>query len=173
MVVAERAGIFISYRRVDSAYPVGWLYGELTGHFGRDRVFKDMDSLRPGDDFLEVIRTALDSCAVLLAVIGPRWLNMSDAGGRRLDKPDDYVRLEIETALRRNVPVLPVLVDGAVMPGEADLPAALGKLAYPARGHAEPGSVRLRRTASVPRYSRASRGGNGPGRTARGEQRGR
>jgi len=76
-------GIFISYRRADSAYPAGWLFDRLVEHFGRDQVFKDVDSLEPGDDFAEAITTAVASCAALVAVIGERWLaiSMSTDGG--------------------------------------------------------------------------------------------
>jgi hypothetical protein len=124
------AGIFISYRREDAAYPAGWLYDELTRHFGKDRLFKDVDSIRPGDDFVEKINIAVGSCAVLLAVIGKRWLIVTDTEGRRrLDDPDDIVRLEIEAALTRGVRVIPVLVDGSQMPRAAELPTSLEKLA--------------------------------------------
>ncbi len=123
-------GIFVSYRRDDAAYPAGWLADRLAGRFGAGRVFKDVVSILPGDDFVEDIRTALRSCAVLLAVIGVRWLAVTgEEGRRRIDDPQDFVRFEIEAALARNVPVIPVLVDGARMPGAADLPARLRGLA--------------------------------------------
>lgn len=112
------SGIFISYRRADSDYPAGWLFERLAEHFGRARVFKDVDSLQPGDDFAEVITTAVSSCSALVAVIGERWLTITDEyGRRRLDNPEDFVRLEIEAALTRGVRVIPVLVNGAGMPG--------------------------------------------------------
>src|ERR1022692_410021 len=124
-------GIFISYRRADTAYPAGWLFELLAARFGADRVFKDVDSVQPGDDFVEEIRAAVGSCGVLLAVIGKHWLAMaSEDGRRRLDNPADMVRLEIEAALKRHVRVIPVLVDGASMPGTAQLPRSLSKLAY-------------------------------------------
>lgn len=122
-------GIFISYRRADSAYPAGWLFDRLVEHFGRDQVFKDVDSLEPGDDFAEAITTAVASCAALVAVIGEQWLAISDEYGRRLDNSEDFVRLEIETALTRGVRVIPVLVNGASMPRSADLPPGLQSLA--------------------------------------------
>lgn len=122
-------GIFISYRREDAAYPAGWLFDLLAAGFGADRVFKDVDSIQPGDDFVEEITVAVGSCAVLLAVIGKGWLGaVGDDGCRRLDDPADLVRLEIETALSRDVRVIPVLVDGAIMPVAGQLPASLGKL---------------------------------------------
>ena len=128
--VAASSGIFISYRRADCDYPAGWLFERLAEHFGRARVFKDVDSLQPGDDFAEVITAAVSSCAALVAVIGERWLTITDQHGRRrLDNPEDLVRLEIEAALTRSVRVIPVLVNGAGMPRSADLPPGLQPLA--------------------------------------------
>ena len=90
---ASGYGIFISYRRDDSAYPAGWLFDLLAGRFGRDRVFKDVDSLQPGDDFAGEITAAVGACAVLLAVIGMSWLTRArEDGRRRLDEPGDLVR---------------------------------------------------------------------------------
>lgn len=124
------AGVFISYRRADSDYPAGWLFERLAEHFGRARVFKDVDSLQPGDDFAEVITIAVSSCLALVAVIGEQWLTVTDEHGRRrLDNPEDFVRLEIEAALTRGVRVIPVLVNGAAMPRSADLPSGLQGLA--------------------------------------------
>jgi hypothetical protein len=121
--------IFVSYRREETAYPAGWLFDRLASHFGRGQVFKDVDSIELGDDFVEVITTAVGSCDVLLALIGDRWLTITDQDGRRrLDNPDDFVRLEIETALTRNVRVIPILVEGARMPRVDELPASLAKL---------------------------------------------
>ena len=121
--------IFISYRREETAYPAGWLFDRLTSHFGTDQIFKDVDSIELGDDFVEVITSAVGSCDVLLALIGDRWLAITNPDGqRRLDDPDDFVRLEIEAALARNVRVIPILVDGARMPRANELPASLAKL---------------------------------------------
>ena len=128
--VGDSSGVFISYRRADSDYPAGWLFERLAEHFGHTRVFKDVDSLQPGDDFDEVITTAVSSCSALVAVIGERWLTITDEyGRRRLDNPEDFVRLEIEAALTRGVRVIPVLVNGAGMPRSADLPPGLQGLA--------------------------------------------
>jgi TIR domain len=121
--------IFISYRREETAYPAGWLYDRLVEHFGHGQVFKDIDSIGLGDDFVEVITQAVESCDVLLALIGERWSTVTDAGGRRrIDDPDDFVRLEVEAALDRGVLVIPILVDGAAMPPAEELPAGLDKL---------------------------------------------
>ena len=122
--------IFISYRREETAYPAGWLFDRLAEHFGDAQVFKDVDSIELGDDLVEMITRAVGSCDVLLALIGDQWLTATDEGGRhRLDDPDDFVRLEIEAALTRNVRVIPILVDGARMPRAAELPASLAELA--------------------------------------------
>jgi hypothetical protein len=122
--------IFMSYRREDTAFPAGWLYDRLASHFGKDQVFKDIDSIELGDDFIEVITTAVGSCDVLLALIGGRWLTITGQDGRRrLDNPDDFVRVEIEAALARNVRVIPILVDVPQMPHADELPPSLAKLA--------------------------------------------
>src|SRR5215471_9819026 len=122
--------IFISYRREDAAYPAGWLFDRLIDHFGRGVVFKDVDSIDLGADFITTVTHALESCAVLLAVIGRQWLTATDGRGwRRLDDRGDFVRLEIETALTRGICVIPVLVDGARMPRAGELPASLSALA--------------------------------------------
>ncbi|MDQ4028515.1 MAG: toll/interleukin-1 receptor domain-containing protein, partial [Actinomycetota bacterium] len=121
--------VFISYRREETAYPAGWLFDRLTDHFGKGQIFKDVDSIELGDDFVEVIHGAVGSCDVLLALIGDRWLTITDDDGkRRLDDPNDFVRLEIEAALERNVRVIPILVDGARMPRADDVPSSLARL---------------------------------------------
>jgi len=131
--MAESAGpspgrIFISYRREETAYPAGWLFDRLVDRFG-GQVFKDVDSIELGDDFVEVITNAVGSCDVLLALIGDQWLTIKDEDGqRRLDDPTDFVRLEIEAGLKRDVRVIPILVAGARMPRTADLPPSLAKL---------------------------------------------
>jgi hypothetical protein len=121
--------IFVSYRREETAYPAGWLFDRLAEHFGGSQVFKDVDSIEPGDDFVQVITAAVGSCDVLLALIGDQWLTITDAHGRRrLDNPDDFVRLEIEAALARDVRVIPIIVEGARMPRADELPDSLAKL---------------------------------------------
>jgi TIR domain len=97
---------------------------------GEKAVFRDIYELEPGVDFLEQILSAIDSAEVLIALIGPRWLTASnEAGKRRLDDPDDYVRVEIQAALEREILVVPALVGSAAMPTAADLPDGLDALA--------------------------------------------
>lgn len=121
--------IFISYRREDTGWAADLLFEPLAEHLGKNQVFKDVDSIRLGDDFVEVINTAIGSCAVLLALIGDRWLTTTDnEGRRRLDNPEDFVRLEIETALKRNIRVIPILVQGARLPRADELPPRLAGL---------------------------------------------
>ncbi len=130
MTVAEGSGIFISYRRHESSHLAGRLADRLTGRFGAGRVFIDVDTIEPGVDFAEEISRAVAACQVLLAIIGPAWLTATDERGvRRLDDPDDIVRLEIEAALARGVRVIPILVEGAAMPARQDLPESLAPLA--------------------------------------------
>jgi hypothetical protein len=122
--------IFISYRREETAYPAGWLFDRLADHFGAGQIFKDVDSIELGDDFVEMITRAVGSCDVLLALIGDQWLTVIDKQGRRrLDDPNDFVRLEIEAALQRKVRIIPILVEGATMPHADELPAPIAGLA--------------------------------------------
>jgi TIR domain len=124
------AGIFISYRRDDASGHAGRLFDRLAVRFGRDRVFMDVTDIAPGEDFTEVIEKSIGNAELLLAVIGPQWVSATDSkGARRLDEPSDLVRQELVAALRRNVRVIPVLVRGARMPREDELPDALKGLA--------------------------------------------
>ena len=105
-------GIFISYRREDSIGHTGRLYDLLAKHFGKAHVFMDIDTIGPGEDFLEVIEKTCESCQVLLAIIGRSWTRVTDQeGNRRLDNPSDFVRLEIAHALEKKILVVPVLED--------------------------------------------------------------
>ena len=121
--------IFISYRRDDTEGHAGRLYEDLVERFGKQAVFFDVSAIEPGQDFRKAIDANVVCCSVLLAMIGPRWLDTS-GGARRIDDAGDFVRLEIASALRRDVPVVPVLVQGAKMPTAAQLPADLGDLAW-------------------------------------------
>ena len=122
-------GIFISYRRDDSAGYAGRLYDRLVAHFGPNQVFMDVEEIEPGLDFVVAIEEAVSSCRVLIAVIGDEWTTGTDAAGRRrLDDPNDFIRLETSSALQRGIRVVPVLVGGAVMPLSTALPEDLRSL---------------------------------------------
>lgn len=122
--------IFISYRREDSAPYAGRLHDRLSACFGSNQIFMDIDTIRPGEDFVGAITKAVDSCDTLIAIIGERWLDITDnEGRRRLDNPDDVVRTEIRAALDRNILVVPVLVGGANMPRSEELPKELASVA--------------------------------------------
>jgi|GEM_PF-1498936 len=125
-----QGGVFICYRREDSAGFAGRIYDRLKTSLGRDSVFIDVDNIPAGRDFIEVLSERVGRCDALVAVIGRKWLASADNDNRRrLDDPGDFVRIEIEAALARDVPVIPVLVDGAAMPRTHDLPDALKNLA--------------------------------------------
>jgi hypothetical protein len=124
-----RGQIFISYRRDDSAGWAGRLYDRLNIHFTSKQIFMDVD-LDAGIDFVEAIAESVGSCDVLIAVVGKRWLIATDEDGSlRLENPNDFVRTEIATALKRGIRVIPVLVDGASMPRPNELPDELRCLA--------------------------------------------
>lgn len=126
--VPGTAKIFISYRRDDSAPYAGRLYDRLADAIGQENIFMDVDSISLGLDFAEAIRNAVSSCDVLLAIIGPEWITAERGGRLRLEDPEDFVRLEIETALERNVRVVPILVDEAELPAREQLPESLQPL---------------------------------------------
>jgi hypothetical protein len=122
--------IFICYRREDSAGHAGRLADRLVAVFGSSQVFLDIDQLQLGEDFVERTLAVVESCRVVLVVIGRSWLAArDDVGGRRIDRPDDYVRREVAAALGRgSTVVVPVLVHGATMPREDDLPEEIRAL---------------------------------------------
>lgn len=122
--------VFLSYRRDDSADVAGRLYDRLIERFGAAQVFKDVDSIPPGVDFRAYLSQQIAACDVVLAVIGARWLAPDTIGSRRIDDPKDFVRIELEAALERDVAVVPVLVGGAGVPHVEDLPETLAELAY-------------------------------------------
>ncbi len=125
-----REAIFIGYRREDTVDVAGRIYDALTARFGRDQIFKDVDSLWPGADFGAHIQSLLPQCRTMLVLIGPAWVTaLDDNGRRRLADPNDWVRVEIETALATPaLEVVPVLVNGAHMPRAEDLPESLHPL---------------------------------------------
>ncbi|MBC2868880.1 TIR domain-containing protein [Streptomyces mexicanus] len=123
--------VFVNYRTLDSAYVAATCYELLSAEFGPERVFRDCVSIRPGDRYPDAIRQALEEARVLLVLIGPQWLapDPSAQDGRRLiDDEQDWVRREIRRALARDIPVIPVLLDGARLPGEEQLPSDIRKL---------------------------------------------
>jgi hypothetical protein len=122
--------VFISYRRSDSEGYAGRLYDRLSAHLGPGNVFMDVDTIEPGVDFAREIEAAVNSCDVLLAIIGPQWLTVKDRQGKlRLQDSQDYVRLEIAAALERGIRVIPTLIQGASMPHSSALPENLKPLA--------------------------------------------
>jgi len=124
------SAVFISYRREDSAGYAGRLFDRLVARLGRDHVFRDIEDIAPGDDFVDSIRQLLTTCDVLLVIIGPRWLTATDQEGRkRLEDSKDLVRAEIEQGLERKIRIIPVLLPGTSMPSENDLPAVLAPIA--------------------------------------------
>jgi hypothetical protein len=123
--------IFLCYRREDSLDATHRLYDALTESFDAAAVLMDLDTIPPGADFSRFLTETLGGCQVVLAIIGDHWIGARDAlGGRRLDDPTDFVRLEIRTALELNKPVIPVLVGRAAMPPEHALPVDIQPLAF-------------------------------------------
>jgi len=122
-------GVFISYRREDSAAYAGRLFDILSTEFGRENTFMDLDTIEGGDNFSAVIERKLSASDALVAVIGNHWLSVTEPnGGRRLDSPSDFVSIEIGKALERGIRVIPVLVGGATLPHPSDLPTNLQAL---------------------------------------------
>ena len=122
-------GVFICYRRGDTAGFAGRIYDRLARKLGRDNVFIDVDNIQPGFDFVEVLTERVGKCDALVAVIGKDWVSSADRDNRRrIDDPHDFVRIEIEAALDRGVRLIPVLVDGAAMPRPGELPDSMKKL---------------------------------------------
>ena len=123
--------LFLSYRRADTAHVVGRIYDQLVADFGRESIFKDVDSIPFGVDFRKALEEALASCSVVLVVIGRDWCSaLNEDGSKRLQDPEDFVRLEIESALRLGVRIIPVLIDDATMPQADDLPESLRELVF-------------------------------------------
>lgn len=126
----DAAGVFISYRREESSGQAGRLYDRLVARYGRDRVFRDIDVVKPGTNFVQRIDDAIRSSRAMVVLIGRDWLDVADESGRRrLDNPRDWVRLELTAALEHGTLVVPVLIGGARMPDEELLPEPLKPLA--------------------------------------------
>jgi hypothetical protein len=127
--------IFISYRRADSTYLIGRVRDRLITAFGDETVFRDIDDIPAGADFRTVLEEKTNKCDVMLVIIGPQWVGITDANGnKRLFDPGDYTRVEVETGLRRlehgKTTVIPVLVMNAQMPSFRELPESLNQLAF-------------------------------------------
>ena len=122
--------VAISYRRSDSAAVAGRIFDRLAAHYGEQSVFMDIDNIPFGVDFRSHIRETLLRTDVVIAVIGRAWLGRNADGTARMHEPTDPVRVEIETALERNAPIIPVLIDGAKMPDSVELPVTFGNFAY-------------------------------------------
>ena len=122
--------IAISYRREDTTPLTGRLYDRLQQEFGKGNVFMDFDSIPYGIDFRTHIKQSLEKAQLLVAVIGPRWAGSNEKTGRRIDEPGDFVRLEISEALKRGIPVIPLLVSNTPMPSAESLPADIAALAF-------------------------------------------
>lgn len=123
--------IFICYRRDDTAYVTGYINDRLSEEFGADSVFTDVDNIALGVDFRTILGETVGQCQIFLAVIGDSWLTARNPdGGLRLQDPSDFVRIEIESALQRNIPVIPLLVGGTKMPSKDELPDSLKDLAF-------------------------------------------
>ena len=128
--LGPRTRIFISYRRQDTAATAAHLHASLARRFGSDRVFRDVVTIEPGRDFAADIERSIQNTTAFIVLIGRRWLTIKNRDGiRRLDAPDDFVRLEVESGLRHAPLVIPVLVDGAEMPGPEELPPSIAELA--------------------------------------------
>jgi TIR domain len=126
-----RLRIFLCYRRDDMRWVAGRLYDELRQRYGPEQVFQDITAIRPGIRYTDQIQEEIRRCDVLVVVMGEDWLSATDPQGRRrLDSPRDLVRLEIATALQRSIPIIPVLVQGASMPADVELPDDIADLAF-------------------------------------------
>ncbi len=124
------ASIFICYRRKTNAAVAGRLHDNLARHFGTDEVFLDVDTIQPGRDFVEELDERVSKCTILLVLIGPDWLSLENKDGQpRIFDPEDYVHIEVKGALKRGIQVVPILVDGATLPGADELPPDLEPLA--------------------------------------------
>ena len=124
------AKVFICYRRNDAGHAAGRVHDRLEQELGRDLLFMDVDAIPLGADFTKILREEVARCGVLLAVIGPDWLDVrDDDGNRRLENPNDFVRIEIAAALQRDIPVIPILLNGARIPKADQLPDDLKELA--------------------------------------------
>ena len=127
-MAGAQSTIILSYRREDSAGVTGRIFDRLAQEFGTDRVFMDIDSMPAGVDFHDHLQEILADCGALLVVIGKSWRSQRKGQPARIMDPDDWVRIEVETALERSIPVVPLLIDGATLPNRDQLPESLWPL---------------------------------------------
>jgi hypothetical protein len=123
-----KSTIILSYRREDSAGVTGRIFDRLVQEFGTDRVFMDIDSMPAGVDFHDHLQEILADCGALVVVVGKSWRSQRKGQPARIMDPDDWVRIEVETALDRGIPVVPLLIDGASLPTREQLPESLWPL---------------------------------------------
>src|SRR4030095_13877229 len=123
-----KSTIILSYRREDSAGVTGRIFDRLAQEFGTDRVFMDIDSMPAGVDFHDHLQEILEDCGALLVIIGKSWRSERKGQRARIMDPDDWVRIEVEPALQRAIPVVPLLIDGASLPSRDHLPESLWPL---------------------------------------------
>jgi len=126
--MASNESIFISYRRSDTEGYAGRLKDSLTAYFGQGRVFRDVGSIEPGEDFEEKLRGTVTQAEVVIVLIGPNWLASEDGNLPRIHNPNDHLAAEIKSALEQNRLIIPVLVQNARMPSENELPDELSNL---------------------------------------------
>ncbi len=125
----RKKNIFINYRVHDTAGETGRLVDRLKQRFSDEQIFMDIDKIEPGLDFTKAISKSLESCDIMLAIIGPHWLGVNPANNTsRIKNPNDWVKTEISTALQRDIRVVPVLVDGGQLPDADELPDELQPL---------------------------------------------
>lgn len=125
------SSIFLSYRKTDSATISGILYERLADYFGPELVFKDIDTIPLGENFKDYISNVIQTCQIVLSVVGPDWLNATDGNGnRRLDNSEDFVRLELEIALQRKIRIIPVFIRNVKPLAELELPPSISQFVY-------------------------------------------
>ena len=127
--MGKAANIFINYRRGADVWPAGRLHERLVAAFGKTHSFMDITGVAPGEDFKSVIRSEIEKCDIMLALMGKNWLTNKSAANSGLEDPNDFVRIELETGLELRRKIIPILLDGAKMPGETDLVSSLKPLA--------------------------------------------
>ena len=123
--------IFISYRQEESRHIVGRIFDRLANHYGRSNIFVDIEAMPLGVDFRAHLRTTIETSEIVLVVIGSQWLSVQNESGRpRITDTRDWVRIELEAALAKGIPVIPLCVDRVPMPNARELPKSLRKFAF-------------------------------------------